>query len=201
MTNEPPVPVNLLVLIGDFPHGDWFEMLLPALRRLRPDLLLVDSGLLREPDLRRPLPKRLQHLLGFIWQRPPPVIVAPECRSLPVVEAITPRFAANYQAWFNPQQMTLSRLAVLAALREEGFTIDVLQMPRASDLEQAAPNLAAWREGEAALLNNHGIGVWTSPVHLPGTYYCDFSHFNRAGALIFDDWFIGRLTQAFAPPP
>jgi hypothetical protein len=153
------------------------------------------------PDLRRPLANRMQRLLEMIWRQPPPATMVPECRRLAVVEAITPRVAAGYQTWFDPQQMTLDRLPALAALREEGFAVSVLQFPRASDLERAAPNLVAWREGEAALLKSHDIGVWAPPVHLPGTYYCDFSHLNRAGALIFDDWFIGRLKQAFGPAP
>jgi hypothetical protein len=199
--NEPPVPVNLLVLTADFQRGNWFETLLPALRRLHPDLLLVDSDLLRVPDLRRPLAKRLRHLLDLMWQRSPPATLAPECRGLGVVEAITPKVTAGYQGGFDPQQMMLSRLPILVALREAGYAVDVLQIPRATDLERAVPNLVAWGEGETALLKSQGIGVWAPPVHLPGAYYCDFSHFNRAGALIFDDWFVGRLKQAFDPAP
>ncbi|HEX3065123.1 MAG TPA: hypothetical protein VHQ39_06560, partial [Dongiaceae bacterium] len=58
---------DLVVLTADFKHPHWFEALLPALRRLRPDLLVVDSELLRVEITDPTFGERVNYLMRTIW--------------------------------------------------------------------------------------------------------------------------------------
>jgi hypothetical protein len=185
---------DLVVLTADFKHPHWFEALLPALRRLHPDLLVVDSELLGIEITVPTFGERVNFLMRTIW--PPKAQAATGCPDL-ARKPITSATVNHYQGWFNPKAMELDRLPTLAALKSEGIAVDVLQMPRSDALELAAPNLIEWRKAEAALVENQGIGVWTPSGDWPEADYCDHAHMSLAGAAQFNAWFGERLTRTF----
>src|SRR5262249_32860898 len=166
-----PSGVRLVVLTTDVKHVRWFEALLPALRRLHPDLLLVDSGLLRMPVTPYTLADRLGYLRRKIWHPTSSVWVGRDCW-FHAPEPITSVLVVMYQAWFDPKTMSLDRLPALASLKGEGIAVGVLQMPRSDDLERKAPNLIAWRGAEAILLEEQGIEAWYPPGGWPDAAYC-----------------------------
>ncbi len=192
--------VDLVVMTGELKHPHWFEALLPALRRLHPDLLVVDSELLRIEGTDLSLTDRLRHLMQKIWPPKPPVTATADCIGFPR-EPLSATFTKRYQEWFNPKWMSLDRLPALAALKGEGIAVDVLQMPRSGALDGAAPNLIMWRKAEAAMVEEQGIGILTPTGEWPDADYCDHTHLNLAGAAQFDTWFTERLKQAFNLAP
>jgi hypothetical protein len=173
--------------------------LLPALRRLHPDLVVVDSELLRAEGTDYSFADRLRELLQKFWT-PTPSATTVDCNGFPV-RPLTATYAKGYQEWFNPKWITLDRLPALAALKGEGIAVDILQIPRSAALEKAAPNLIMWRKAEAAVVEEQGIGVLTPTGKWPDADCCDHSHLNLGGAAQFDTWFTERMKQTFNLAP
>ena len=42
--------------------------------------------------------------------------------------------------------------------------------------------------------------MWSAPGYWPVDYFCDLSHLNYDGALVFHKWLVGRLEQALNLP-
>jgi hypothetical protein len=192
--------VDLVVMTGELKHPHWFEALLPALRRLHPDLLVVGAELLRTEGTDLSLTDRLRLLTQKIWPPKPPATATADCNGFPG-KPLTTISAKEYQDWFDPTWISLDRLPALAALKDQGIVVDVLQIPRSDDLEAAAPNLIMWRKAEAAVVEKQGIGVLTPTGEWPDADYCDHTHLNMAGAAQFDTWFTERMKQIFNPAP
>ncbi len=46
----------------------------------------------------------------------------------------------------------------------------------------------------------HGVAMWIAPGNWPADLFCDMSHLNHDGAVLFDRWFSNRLKQALNLP-
>jgi hypothetical protein len=85
-------------------------------------------------------------------------------------------------------------------LQAAGIQVGVLDMPRAAELEAAAPNLLTFRDRMRAALGAKGVELWTATGEWPTELFCDMSHLDHDGAVLFDRWLSGRLRQALNLP-
>ncbi len=197
-----PASMKLVVLSGDNRKAEWFDGLVPALRRAHPDLILFEPRVLFAIGQEPGLPGRVHNLLLAIlppghWKGPPPVCQGLILRRSPAVAGT----GKVYQWVYDPARLRLDRLPVLESLRAEGIEVGVLDLPRARELEAAAPNMALWHIELTKRLMAKGFSLWSPPGEWPAVDFCDMAHLNHAGALLFDDWLSAQLKQKFALTP
>jgi hypothetical protein len=200
--------VQLIVLIGAFGSRAPIEDLVPVMQKAHPDLVLIEIGSMRRADADPPLMRRMRHLqlaaaiaLGVAGRNPSTdaTSLPPSCDGLVLRKsAEVGNVADDYRRWFRHPQ--LDRLPVLLELQAAGIQVGVLDMPRAAELEAAAPNLVTFRTTMGAALAGRGVAMWSAPGIWPADLFCDLSHLNHDGALLFDKWLSERLRQALNLP-
>ncbi len=194
-----PDGVSVVVLSGGGENAAWFNALIPALHRAHPDLVLVEANLMRAPDGPPPeLDRRIHHIEWELFWRAPAAAGHPVCEGM--IERRSPKaaaIAAYYQNVFNPEWIRLDRLPVMQDLKADGISVAVLDMPRSVMLEDAAPNMRAWRDSVASQISAKGISFWHAPGEWLPEQFCDLAHLNAEGAVIFDEWLGDQLRQIF----
>jgi hypothetical protein len=198
-----PDSVSVVVLSGGAENVAWFNALVPALHRAHPDLVLLEANLMRAPDGPPPeLDRRIHHIEWDFFWRAPTAAGHPACEGM--IERRSPKaaaVAAYYQDAFNPEWIRLDRLPVMEDLKADGIFVGVLDMPRSVVLEDAAPNLRAWRESVASQISAKGISFWHAPGEWLPDQFCDMAHLNTEGAAVFDKWLGDQLRQIFHLAP
>ncbi|HEX3065192.1 MAG TPA: hypothetical protein VHQ39_06905 [Dongiaceae bacterium] len=194
-----PSSIQLVILTGQLGERTPIEDLVPVIRRVHPDLVLIEVNLMRLPFVDPPLMRRLRHLeraaFSWMWHAG-----ADQDGCIGVVRrksAKVGNIGEKYQRWNAPRRrLQLDRLPVLLDLQADGIQVGVLDLPRATELEVAAPNLASSRKTMGAALAEKDITFWAFPGYWPADYFCDLSHLDHDGAIVFDKLFSDRLRQA-----
>ncbi len=197
--NRMPGGIQLIVIPIDRLEAEYFDGLVPALHRSRPDLLLIESELLHVAPPLAKRRNRVEHLLRALrwWKRS---AAAPACEGLTLRKsAKASDLGKTYQGIF--ASFTLDRLPVLEDLRSSGIAVAVLDMPRAAELEAAAPSIVAWGTTMSAQLKAAGFALWRAPGDWVADEFCDMAHLNAQGAQAFAGWFGPRLAEALHVPP
>ena len=193
-----PPSIQLMVITGRSGTTASVEDLIPALLRAHPDLVLLEANLLRRPptDDSPFLVRRARHVQWALltdndhfW--------APACPGL-VGRKSAKAGGTNeqYQAQFASSNSNPDRLPLLVELKAGGIQVGVLDMPRSTELETAAPNLLMWRNIISTAAAKQGVAMWSAPGYWPVDYFCDLAHLNSEGAVVFSKWLASRLEQA-----
>ena len=190
--------IQLVILTGKQGERTPIEDLVPVIRRVHPDLVLIEANLLGRPVEDPPFIRRLRHLeraaLAWTWH-----LGANRDGCAGIMRkksAKAGNTGENYQRWYGPGHLRLDRLPVLLELMADGIQAGVLDLPRATELETAAPNMVTFRKDLSAALTEKGITLWTFPGYWPIDYFCDMAHLDHDGAAVFDKLFSDRLRQA-----
>lgn len=194
-----PSSIQLVTLTGQLGERTPIEDLEPVLRRVHPDLVLIEINLLRVPYEDPPLIRRLRHLerAALAWTSRGGAADQDGCVGvLRKKSAKAGNIAATYQRWNAPGRLHLDRLPILLDLQADGIQTGVLDLPRATELEIAAPNLVTFRRTMNAALAEKNVTLWSFPAYWPTDYFCDMAHLDHDGAVIFDKMFSDRLLQA-----
>jgi hypothetical protein len=201
-----PASVKTIVFIGTFGSRAPIEDLVPVMRKAHPDLVLIEIESMRRPDDDPPLIRKLRHLElavsnGFqgVGRGTHLVYFPKSCIGLVKRKsADVGNIVDDYRRWFHEPQ--LDRLPVLLDLQAAGIQVGVLDMPRAAELEAAAPNLLTYRTRMREALGAKGVELWSAEGQWPADLFCDMSHLDHDGAVLFDKWLSGRLGQALNLP-
>ncbi len=194
-----PAGIQLIVIPIDRLQAEYFDGLVPALHRARPDLILIEAALLHiagRPAARR---DRVEHLLRALrwWKRDE---AAPACQGLTLRKSPKASdLGKMYQGIF--AHFTLDRLSVLQDFRSSGIAVAVLDMPHAAELEAAAPSILGWENSMSAQLAAAEFAVWRAPGPWVADEFCDMAHLNAEGAWAFAGWFGPRLAEALHVSP
>lgn len=211
LQQEFPPSVQIIVFVGKLGARTPIEDLVPVMRKAHPDLVLIETNSMLVPGEDPDYLRRLRHLeLALsLWfrgakLRPGPATPAakhmvPSCSGLVLRKsADVGNVASDYRGWYNI--LYLDRLPALLELQAAGIRVGVLDMPRAAELEAAAPNLVTFRNRMNQALGERGVEMWIAPDVWPADLFCDLSHLNHDGAILFDRWLSGRLRQALNLP-
>ena len=201
-THFPP-SIQLLTLTGQLGERTPIEDLVPVIRRVHPDLVLLEMNLLRVPYEDPPLIRRLRHLerAALAWTSHGGAADQYGCVGvLRKKSTKVGNIGATYQRWNAPGRLHLDRLPILLDLQAEGIQTGVLDLPRATELEAAAPNLVTFRKTMNAALAEKNVTLWSFPGYWPTDYFCDMAHLDHDGAVVFDKMLSDRLLQALDLP-
>jgi hypothetical protein len=197
--NKMPAGTQLIVFSVDRLQPEYFDGLVPALHRSRPDLLLIEAALLHATPFQAGRRDRVEHLLRALrwWKRS---TAAPVCEGLTLRKSVKASdLGRMYQDVFS--SFTLDRLADLEDFRSDGIAVAVLDMPHARELEAAAPSIVNWQTKMSAQLSAAGFDVWRAPGPWLADEFCDMAHLNAEGAQAFAAWFGPRLAEAVHVSP
>lgn len=204
-----PSTFQLVVLIGELGSRTPIEDLMPVIRKTHPDLVLIEANLIHRPEEDPDFGRRVRHLEQAVFSRfrrrdgNPDAPSGPPQSCAGLVQrksADVGDMVAQYQRLFPTHHLLIDRLPLLLDLQADGIQVGVLDMPRAAELEAAAPNLVGFRDALSAAMAKHGVAMWIAPGNWPADLFCDMSHLNHDGAVLFDRWFSNRLKQALNLP-
>lgn len=204
-----PSSFQLVILTGQLGSRAPIEDLMPVIRKVHPDLVLIEANLIHRPEDDPAFIRKLRHLEQAVFSRfrrrddnpgAPPGSPASCAGLVQRKSAGVGDMVEQYRRLFPTHHLLMDRFPLLLDLQADGIQVGVLDMPRAAELEAAAPNLVGYRDALSAAMTKHGIAMWIAPGDWPADLFCDMSHLNHDGAILFDKWFSSRLKQSLNLP-